>query len=331
MTQNLEIHARNDVQAAAPKLLSILVPVFNEEETVELFMQTLTPIAREVKDLLGSGSTIEVIFIDDGSQDATLDRIKAIRNDECKIKIVKLSRNFGKDPAIAAGLTHATGDAVIPMDVDLQDPPEILPKMVECWLKGAKVVNAVRRSRESDSWLKRTSANLFYKFYNLLASYPIARDVGDFRLLDREVVSAINKVPERVRFMKGIFSWVGYSPVSVEFEREARVAGQTKWRFWALWNFALDGITGSTTLPLRIWTYIGVMLALVALTYAAFIILKVMLYGADVPGYASIMVVVLTLGAVNLIAVGVVGEYVGRIATEVRQRPLYIIEDVTEC
>jgi glycosyltransferase involved in cell wall biosynthesis len=216
------------------------------------------------------------------------------------------------------------------MDVDLQDPPGILPDMVAAWMGGAKIVNAVRADRSTDGWVKRMGARAFYAVFDRLATYPVHPNVGDCRLLDREVVDVVNRMPERVRFMKGLFSWLGYRPVEIPYHREARAAGESKWKLWALWNFALDGITGSTTLPLRIWTYFGGAMAVLALGFATWIVLRTLIWGVDVPGYASLMVVVLTLSAINLVALGILGEYIGRIAVEVRQRPLYLVDTVEE-
>lgn len=317
-------------KARKGSLLSIVVPVFNEESTVGLFLSAVDPFLVESRELLGRGSKTEIIFVDDGSQDQTLDRIKDQRLKNTTIRVVKLSRNFGKDSALAAGLDHAQGDAIVPMDVDLQDPPEILPKMVAAWLGGAKVVNAVRVDRESDSWFKRNSAEAFYDIYNRISAQPMEPNVGDYRLLDREVVDILKRMPERTRFMKGLFSWLGYNPHNIEYQRQARVAGETKWHFWSLWNFAIDGITGSSTLPLRVWSYFGGLLAVIALMYASWLWIRTLVFGVDTPGYASMMVVILTLGSINMIALGIIGEYVGRIAIEVRQRPLYIVEDDVE-
>ncbi len=309
-------------------LLSLVVPVFNEEEVVNLFVMSVDGHRPAILDALGPGGRIEIVFVDDGSRDRTPAIIADLAGRRPDIVLVKLSRNFGKDVALTAGLAHATGDAVIPMDVDLQDPPDAIPAMIAAWRKGAKVVNARRRSRGVDSWLKRATAAAFYRAYNRIASYPIQENVGDFRLLDRDVVNAINTIPERVRFMKGLLSWVGFSQATVEYDRRSRAAGRSKWAYWRLWNFALDGITGSTTLPLRIWTYVGLILAAGAFAYAGYIIMLAVTQGIAVPGYASLLVVMLGIGAFNMISLGLLGEYVGRIAIEVRQRPLYLVESI---
>lgn len=307
-------------------LLSIVVPVFNEEEAVEIFLAELDAHAPAIHQALGPGGRFEALFVNDGSRDRTAEILTRVALERADVGLISLSRNFGKDAALGAGLAHARGDIVLPMDVDLQDPPSIIAEMIDCWKKGAKLVNARRRRRDADGWLKRQSASGYYRVYNRVADHPIQDNVGDFRLLDRSIVDVLNAMPERIRFMKGLFSWVGFAQATVEYDRPSRAAGTTKWAYWRLWNFALDGITGSTTLPLRIWTYVGLGVAAFATLYAAFIILRTLILGVDSPGYASLMVVMLFFGATNMISVGLLGEYVGRIAVEVRQRPLYLVE-----
>lgn len=309
------------------KTLSLIIPVLNEELAIPIFLDRVRTIAGHLSRL---NMRLELVFVDDGSRDQTIDRILDARGEDFRIKLVKLSRNFGKDSALAAGLAHAGGDAIIPLDVDLQDPPDLIPLMVEAWRTGAKIVDAKRKSRKSDSLFKRTSSRWFYKVFNMLSDYPLRADVGDFRLFDRQVVDILNTMPERVRFMKGMFAWVGFTPVTIEYERPERSAGKSRWKVWTLWNFALDGITGSTTLPLRAWTYIGFTIAVIALFLVARLLFVALFYGIDVPGYASLMIVTLLLGASNLIAVGILGEYLGRISIEVRQRPVYIVDTVTD-
>lgn len=311
-------------------LLSLVVPVFNEEESVELFVEQIDPELKKILETLGVDARIEIVFIDDGSYDRTVEMIRDLSLDHATVRLVKLSRNFGKDAAVAAGFAQAMGDAVVPMDVDLQDPPDLLHEMVTKWISGAKIVNAVRTDRTADSWIKRSSSAAFYRLFNRLSPYPVPTNVGDFRLIDRQAVDIINKIPERVRFNKGLIPWLGFETEEVFFTRPRRETGTTKWKAWALWNFALDGITGSSTLPLRIWSYFGGICAILALVYSLFIIVQTMIYGVDIPGYASLLVVVLTLGSVNLIALGILGEYIGRISIEVRQRPLYLIDYVSD-
>lgn len=313
------------MRAAQRRTLSLLVPVYNEQDAVDLFMAEIDPPMEEALLYLAPHGDYEIVFVDDGSTDDTVARILTHAARQPRVKLVRLSRNFGKDAALAAGLKYVAGDAVIPMDVDLQDPPEVIRKMVAAWIGGADVVNAVRSSRQSDSWFKRRSAAAFYRIYNWVAADRIPGNVGDFRLLDRKVVNVLNDFTERNRFMKGMFSWVGFDQAEVSYERAPRAAGTTKWKYWKLWNFALDGLTASTTAPLRIWSYVGLAVALCAMLYAIVIVGRTLLFGVDVPGYASLMTLILVLGALNLISIGILGEYIGRIAIEVRQRPLYVV------
>ena len=319
-----------EVAASGKPILSVVVPVFNEEEVVEQFVETVSPFILFALKAHELPPVYEILFIDDGSRDSTCAQIRRLMDDHPQIKLLELSRNFGKDAALSAGLSRARGAAVVPMDVDLQDPPEVLAKMIDAWVNGAQVVNAVRVDRNSDGWLKKSSANLFYKLYNLIADTRIADNVGDFRLLDRQVVDTVNRLDERNRFMKGLFSWVGYRTADVPYVRPERVAGTTKWRYWKLWNFALDGITGSSTVLLRIWTYIGLLVAVLAIGMAVYIIIRTMVHGADTPGYASLMVVLLSLNSLILISMGILGEYLGRISIEVRRRPVYIINETED-
>ncbi len=310
----------------AKTVLSLIVPVHNEVGGVTPFLDRARPVLEQVTRSFGPAATFEVLFVNDGSTDATLDELREARAADGRIRIVSLSRNFGKDVALAAGLEHACGMAVIPIDVDLQDPPELIPQMVERWLAGYDVVAARRADRSSDSWLKRTTARGFYRVFNHMADRPIMADAGDYRLLSRRVVEVLNRFPERARFMKGLFSWVGFKTCHVDYVRAERETGTSKWRYWRLWNFAIDGITSSTTVPLRIWSYLGGITALAAFAYAAFLVVRTLAFGADVPGYASLMVVVLMFGGLNLLSLGVIGEYLGRTYTEVKGRPLYIVD-----
>jgi glycosyltransferase involved in cell wall biosynthesis len=308
-------------------ILSLVAPAFNEAGVIEPFLARVRPILEDTVRPLGPGSTFEILFVDDGSTDGTLKELRQARGGDERIRIVSLSRNFGKDVALTAGLEFARGLAVIPIDVDLQDPPELIPQMVERWLAGYDVVTARRVDRSSDGQLKRGTAHLFYKVFNRLAERPMLEDAGDFRLLSRQVVEALNRFPERSRFMKGLFAWVGFEQCVVDYVRPARERGSSKWRYWRLWNFALDGITGSTTAPLRVWSYAGAVAAGFAILYAVFLIARTLIVGVEVPGYASLMVVVLLFGGLNLLSLGVIGEYLGRTYTEVKGRPLYIVRE----
>jgi len=305
--------------------LSLIVPVLDEEATVAAFLDASASALDRVTELMGPGASAEWIFVNDGSTDATEVVLRTRAEQDPRIKLINLSRNFGKEAALAAGLDHATGDAVIPIDVDLQDPPEVIIEMVQRWLDGAQVVNAKRVDRSSDTWGKRTTAAWFYRLYNRFADQPIPENVGDFRLLGKEAVTVIRQLPESSRFNKGLFNWVGFQVETIEYHRARRHAGQTKWRAWPLWNLALDGITSSTTVPLRMWTYIGATIALMAFAYAMFLTVRTLVFGVDVPGFASIMVAILMLGGLQLLSLGIMGEYVGRIATDVRGRPLYVV------
>lgn len=302
--------------------LSIVVPVYNESNGLEAFYGRLQPVLAELE-----GSS-EVVFVNDGSSDDSLQVMLSIRDEDHSVAIVDLSRNFGKEVAMSAGLDHASGDAVIIIDADLQDPPELIPKLVERWKEGCDVVSARRTVRRGETWFKRKSAHLFYRLMEKIGTVPIPRDTGDFRLLSRRAVDALSQLNEKHRFMKGLFSWVGYEHTFVEYERDPRSSGRTKWSYWGLWNFALEGITSFTVSPLRISTYFGLLVAFVAFVYGAFILIRTFFFGTDLPGYPSIMVVILFMGGVQLIAIGVIGEYLGRVFNETKNRPLYLTREV---
>ena len=302
--------------------LSVIVPVKDEENGVRPFVEQVSAVLDQV-----AGEDWEILFVDDGSTDETIAAIAAAHFREPRVRALSLSRNFGKEAAISAGLEHARGQAVVPMDVDLQDPPEVLVEMVAKWREGYEMVFGVRRDRTSDSLPKRLTADLYYRAHNRISNDKIPVNAGDFRLLDRKVVDAIRALPERNRFMKGLFAWAGFRQTAVEYDRVERNVGTSKFNYWKLWTLALDGITSASTAPLRVWSYVGAMIAFVAMCYAVFIATRTMIFGVDMPGYASIMVSVLFLGGVQLISLGVLGEYVGRILTETKQRPLYVIRD----
>lgn len=301
--------------------LSIVVPMYNEEESMETFFK------RTQRALQTVTQSYEIICVNDGSRDRTLAQLRGYAERDTRIRVVNLSRNFGKEIALSAGLDHAVGDAVIPIDADLQDPPEVIPLMLAKWRGGAKLVLAKRRDRSTDTWLKRMTANGAYWAFSKLTHPKIPQNVGDFRLMDRDVVDAIKRLPERSRFMKGLFAWIGYDAEIVEYDREVRSAGETKWNYWKLWNFALDGITSFSSLPLRIWSYLGFGVSFLAMGYLAFILTKAVVFGLDIPGYASLMSVTLFFNGILLIGVGVIGEYLSRIFTEVKARPLYIVSE----
>jgi len=306
--------------ANKPKLISIVAPFYNESEGVDLFYQAIT----RLMDRLPSYS-FEVVCVDDGSRDDTLVRLVALAAEDPRFQVVELSRNFGKESALTAGIDSARGDAIIPIDSDLQDPPELITELVREWEGGAEVVLARRTDRKSDSYLKRKTAELFYVAHNRISDVKIPDNVGDYRLMDKVAVDALKQLPERQRFMKGLFAWIGFRTVTVDYTRNARAAGTSKFSGWKLWNFALEGITSFSVAPLKIWTYVGGIGAIATLFYAIFIILTTLTRGIDVPGYASTLVAVLFFGSVQLISVGMLGEYLGRVYMETKKRPNYII------
>ncbi len=307
-------------------ILSIVAPVKDEEEAIAPFVDRVTNVLTTLDD--PAGQRFEILFVDDGSTDGTINQIRRAHSRDPRIRALSFSRNFGKEAALSAGLDHARGQAVIPMDVDLQDPPEVLVQMIEKWRQGFEIVYGVRVDRGMDSLPKRLTAHLFYRAHNRLSHDKIPEHAGDFRLLDRKVVEVIKTMPERTRFMKGLFAWAGFRQSAVSYAREKRQLGRTKYNYWKLWTFALDGITSASTAPLRIWTYIGGAVALVALLFAAYIIIHTLVSGVLVPGYASLMVAVLLLGGLQLLSLGILGEYVGRIMIETKRRPLYVVREV---
>jgi glycosyltransferase involved in cell wall biosynthesis len=302
-------------------ILSLIAPVKDEEEAVEPFLARVIPI---LEGLFADGAW-EILFVDDGSEDNTLAAILRAHQRDPRVRALSLSRNFGKEAALTAGLDFAAGQAVIPIDVDLQDPPEVIGAMLAKWRDGYEVVYGVRTNRESDSLPKRLTADLYYRAHNYLSSDKIPEHAGDFRLLDRAVVEIIREMPERNRFMKGLFAWSGFRQAAVEYERAPRAVGRTKFRYWKLWTLALDGITSASTMPLRIWSYIGLVIAFFTLLYAVYVVVKTILFGSDVAGYPSLMVAILFFGGLQLISLGVLGEYIGRILIETKRRPLYVV------
>jgi len=301
-------------------LVSIVAPFYNEGDGIEYFYQATTAVFDQLP-----GFAFEVVCVDDGSRDDTLEKLIALVKRDRRFRVVELSRNFGKEAALTAAIDAARGDAVIPIDADLQDPPELIAVLIEEWQKGAEIVLAHRADRSSDSFLKRKSAEFFYRIHNKISQIQIPQNVGDFRLLDRVVVDALKNLPERQRFMKGLFSWVGFKTTSVDYERNVRAAGETKFSGWKLWNLAVEGITSFSTVPLKLCTYVGVLGSITTLVYAIIIVAKTLIYGIDVPGYASLMGTVLFFSSIQLIGIGIVGEYVGRIYMETKQRPTYIV------
>ncbi|HTE40973.1 MAG TPA: glycosyltransferase family 2 protein [Steroidobacteraceae bacterium] len=299
--------------------LSVVVPVLNEAESVDAFLAELVPVLEAV------APQWQIIFVDDGSSDRTLPVLQNLAATHPQIAYLSLSRNFGKELALTAGIDHAQGDAVIPMDVDLQDPPALIADMVSLWREGVDVVYATRVRREGDSSTKKLTAAGFYRVMRWISPLRIPENSGDFRLLDRRVVDVLKTLRERNRFMRGLYTWVGFRQASVPFVRAARHVGKTKYGFWRMWNFALEGMTSFSVVPLRLAMYLGLAISVAAFAFAAWIVVKTLVYGRDWPGYASIMVTILFLGGVQLTAIGFIGEYVGRIYNEVKQRPLYVV------
>jgi len=308
-------------------LVSLIVPVKDEEDAIQPFMTRVAPVLEALRDPEGDAVLWEIIFVDDGSSDATLAAMMAANRMDPRVVGLSLSRNFGKEAALSAGLDHARGETVVPIDVDLQDPPEVIGAMLDQWRLGNEVVFGVRRNRMTDSLPKRLTADLYYRAHNWLSEDKIPEHAGDFRLLDRKVVEVIRAMPERNRFMKGLFSWGGFRQAAVHYDRAERAVGRTKFNYLKLWKLAIDGITSASTAPLRVWSYMGFGIAAIAMLYSLFLIGRVVLYGIDVAGYASMMVAVLFLGGVQLMSLGILGEYVGRILVETKRRPIYIVRE----
>ncbi|MBF0188230.1 MAG: glycosyltransferase family 2 protein [Magnetococcales bacterium] len=307
-----------------PPTLSIIIPFYNEADNIETLFARLCTVLEQC------GESYEIVCIDDGSRDDTLARLLEKRQEIPGVRIFELARNFGKEAAMTVGLDHMRGLAAIPLDSDLQDPPELIPEMVTRWRQGYEVVLAQRTDRQSDTLPKRMTAAAFYRLHNRISEVRIPQNVGDFRLMDRVVVEAIRPLREQERFMKGIFSWPGFKQTTISYAREARHQGATKWNYWKLWNFAIDGITSFSTAPLRFWTYLGVVVSLSAFVYALIVIIKTLIFGVDTPGYASLVVIMLFLGGLQFISLGIIGEYVGRIHSEVKGRPIYVLRSVHE-
>ena len=302
------------------KTLCVIAPIYNEESNIILFYNKIKSVL-ECTDL-----DWKILFINVGSSDKSEQILLELCKNNNKTQLLNFTRNFGKESALTAGLDYANSDAVIPIDTDLQDPPELILEMIKYWQKGFDIVYARRASRKGESFLKIITARLFYRFINSFSDISIPKNVGDYRLLSKNVVDDINKMREKNRFMKGIFSWVGYPSKEILFVRDERNSGESSFNFFKLFNFALDGITSFSVAPLRLFFYLGLLIMFLSFSYAGFIIITTLLYGANIPGYASLLVVVLFLGGLNLFAIGVVGEYVSRIYQESKGRPIYLIK-----
>ena len=305
-------------------MLSVIVPAYNEEEVLPIFHARLVAALANTPELAGSW---EVVYVNDGSKDGTLRILKELQQNDATIGVANLSRNFGKEAAMSAGLRLASGNAVILIDADLQDPPELIGDMVRAWQQGADMVNMKRINRQGETWFKKASAAWFYKVINWLSDVHIPENVGDFRLLSRRAVDALNQLPESNRFMKGLFAWIGYKQVVVEYDRHPRAAGETKWPYFKLLNFAIEGITGFSVVPLRLASYAGFLTALSAFVYALFLLVKTLTIGDSVKGFPTLILTILILGGLQLMAMGIIGEYLGRLFMESKRRPLFLLDE----
>ena len=305
--------------ATAMPTISVVAPAYNEQEVLGEFHRRVTEVLTKI------GSEYEIVLVNDGSRDTTLALMHALRQRDPHVTVVDLSRNFGKEIALSAGLDHTKGEVVVILDSDLQDPPELIPDMLEGWRKGYDVVYGVRTQRDGETWFKKLTAKYFYRLIKKVSRVDIPKDTGDFRLMTRRAVEAVGKLREEHRFMKGLFAWVGFPSTPIFYRRDPRAAGTTSWNYWNLWNFALEGITSFTVAPLKVATYLGLTVATVALIYAAFVIWKALMFSDPVQGYPSLMAALLLLGGVQLVSIGLLGEYVGRIFNEVKRRPLYLV------
>lgn len=308
-------------QTPEPPLLTVVIPFYNEASVLPVCHQRLCEVLDSLK------TPNEILYVDDGSSDDSWEIAKDFHSHKQHIGLIRLSRNFGKEAAMSAGLQHANGRGVIVLDADLQDPPELIPAMIEQWRKGHDVVEMKRRYRHGERFFKRWTAKLFYRFINRLSDIPIPENVGDFRLLDRRVVDEINRLPERSRYMKGLFSWPGFKRVTVEYDRDPRHSGESKWSVPALLNLAVEGITSFSTRPLRLATAAGAVTGLLAIALATVILVKTLVWGDPVAGYPSMVLITLILGSVQLLSIGLMGEYIGRLFIETKQRPLYVVMD----
>ncbi|XOZ33029.1 glycosyltransferase family 2 protein [Halomonadaceae bacterium KBTZ08] len=304
--------------------VSIIVPVFNEEQVLDEFHQRLQSVLSSMHDVSG-----QILYVNDGSVDGSLVVLKRLATTDPNAGFINLSRNFGKEAAMSAGLDLVDSDATVIIDADLQDPPELIPDMVKLWREGYDTVYGQRTERHGETWVKRGTARAFYRLMQGVGRFSIPEDTGDFRLLSRRSVEALRQIPERNRFMKGLFAWIGYPQVALRYSRDPRFAGDTKFNYWKLWNFAIDGITSFTTMPLKLATYLGALVAAAAFTYGIVIVAKTLLYGDPVPGFPTLITVILFLGGIQLLFLGVLGEYLGRMFDETKRRPLYLIEEHT--
>lgn len=320
MTHHTTTQFKNNHPIRKP-VLSVVIPMFNEEKNVNLLLDNVTGVMEAIE------PNYEIIVINDGSSDGTSTAVAAYHNRSAKIKLICFSRNFGKEAALNAGLAHATGDAVIQLDADLQHPPEIIQKFYAKWKNGSEIVYGKRQSRDNEAYTRRFLTKSFYKIFSAISDVKLMEGLGDFLLMDRKVVDALLALPERERFTKGLYAWVGFCRAAVPFEVAPRQNGQSTWNIFKLFMFAMNAITSFGTIPLKIWTYIGLFLVIPSFTYGGYTIIKTVVFGIDVPGYASLMVAVCFFSGIQLLGLGIIGEYIGRVLTEVKQRPLYLINE----
>jgi len=304
------------------KKISILIPAYNEQEVLHHLYDRLNKLAGET-----ANYDFEFVFVNDGSRDRTLEIIKTYAEKDHRVAYVNLSRNFGKETAMIAGLDHVTGDATVIIDADLQDPPELIPKMIEFWEEGFDDVYARRNDRSGETWLKKATSSAFYKVLQRSTRIPIQQDTGDFRLLDKRCVEALRQIRESQRYTKGMFSWIGYKKKEITYDRDPRLAGETKWNYLRLLDLAVEGIISFTTAPLRLSTVMGMIVSFLAFVYILFLVIRTIFFGSDLAGYPSMMAVILFLGGVQLLSLGVIGEYIARIFNETKNRPLYFVEE----
>jgi glycosyltransferase involved in cell wall biosynthesis len=313
-----------NIKSNEQKILSIVAPAYNESDSLNEFYSRLLSSTQDLE------LNLEIVYVNDGSTDNTFEIMKAQYSNDPRISIINLSRNFGKEIALTAGLDHALGDAIVVIDTDLQDPPELIADLVLKWLAGNDVVNARRIKRKGESWLKKLTSFIYYRFLYQLSDIKIPKDTGDFRLLSRAALDALLKLREKHRYMKGLFAWVGFTQAEITYERDERYAGKTKWSFWNLVNLAFEGLTSFSVLPLRLASMMGFLSAFIALIFGITIIFKKFLYGDPVAGYPSLVVLITFIGGMQLLALGVIGEYLGRVFNETKNRPLYIVKDIHE-
>lgn len=302
--------------------ISVVAPCYNEGSNIKKFYERLKNVLDQI------GKPYQIVLVNDGSRDSTLEELLKLKNTDSSITVINLARNFGKEIALSAGLNHAVGQVVVPIDSDLQDPPELIPKLIEKWSEGYDVVYAVRESRAGETFLKKLTAHMFYRVMRKLTNVNIPADTGDFRLIDRKVNLQLSEIRERHRFMKGLFAWVGFRQIGIKYQRDSRYQGKSTFNYWKLFNLALEGITSFSYVPLRIASAAGAIVSIFSFVYGAYLTVRTMFLGIDVPGYSSTVVIILFLGGLQLLALGLIGEYIGRIYSEVKQRPLYIVRDI---